>query len=153
MTFLSVSLIALALLHADTAPADGTVQFSYWAAQATSENREKPLFDQQLTEIQKAVAELPFDTYRTVKTGNATLSLSKDQEFKLDGQYQLHAKPVEKDSHGRIKVDLRIMELEPPKKPKTALASSAVMQPDKMVKMRGLKLRAGGELVLVIRVR
>lgn len=152
MTFWSISLVAMALLHTEAAAETGTVEFSYWAAQATQENREKPHFDADLNPIRKVVSDLPFDTYRSVRVGKSSLTPEKDQEIKLDGQYALHVTSGSKSENGRIRLDLRIAEKLSDKKEKTAVESSLNMQPDKMVKVRGLRLKAGGELVLVMQV-
>ncbi|MBI2423337.1 MAG: hypothetical protein HYV27_10950 [Candidatus Hydrogenedentes bacterium] len=153
MTFLSITLVSMALLHSDTPDTKSPIQFSYWAAQATQENRKEPLFDPELNDIRKAVADLPFDTYHAIKTGKSEIKLLEDKEFPLDAQYGLHVMPMEKDANNRIKVDMRIMETSKAGKERTALAPSIMMQPDKMVKMRGLKLTGGGELVLVVKAQ
>jgi hypothetical protein len=136
------------------ASAKTTIQLSLWAAQATKENIPKPHFDAPLNPIKKAVADLPFNSYRTVKTVKKTISDGPPTKIALNKKYALLVKVLAKEKDGRIRLELAI-ELPPKKKggkPVRALTTRVLMKPKEMIKLRGLKLDKG-EMVVVLQAK
>ena len=123
-----------------------------------NDTKDKRFFDPELKSIQKAVADLPYDTYRKVNVATQKVKMAEEAAFEINPTYTLRATPVEKDEQNRIRMDLRIdekveVEDSETKKKKVvvreALTSTSSIAPGKPLVLGGLKLKEG-RLVIVL---
>lgn len=142
-------LIAVAMLAAT--PPDAPVPLNLWALQATQEAHTPAQFDPGLDAIRDAVADLPFDTYHTVKALRQDLPRGQETRVPLNERYSLVLSPLENDAEGRVRLELRveIAPKTPQDKPVTALSTRLAIRPGEQAKVGGFKLDQG-ELVIVI---
>ena len=141
--------VLLPVGRAECAPTTASV--SVWAALGTSEGRETPSFEPALEAIRKAVADLPYDTYRKVAVSRTTAPFGEETKVKLDEKYTLVLEPLSRTEQGHLRMEIRITA--PPRKKGEArvnlLSTGVVLKPGNQLKLRGLHTDAG-ELIIVL---
>lgn len=170
--FLTVALLSALLVAPDSAAAPAAAEFKIWAVEVHKEGRKAPHFDKGLEEVRETVQDSKHDTYINLKTTKHTFKGDKSVSTALTDRYTLTATPPTVAGDGRYRVNLRLT-MKSEKKPGAtsllqpdsliapdntrpkdreieALSSDLLLQPDKKVVIRGLKLEDGKEMILVV---
>jgi hypothetical protein len=67
-------------------------------------------FDEGLESIQTAVADLPYDTFRKVRTETVRAKTNEETSIVINDRYTLLVTPLSTDTGGRVRVRARIQE-------------------------------------------
>lgn len=130
----------------------GTAEFKVWAMEAHTEGRDTPHFDPGLEAVKDAVKALKFDTYLKLKTDEHTFTDDEAFRSSINAQYTLTASAPVRAQDGRYRMTLKIT-MPSKKKPGSeieALSTDLLLQPEKKVLVKGLKLGEGKEMVVVL---
>lgn len=175
----AVALLGVLLAAPESSTAPSKAEFRIWAVEVHAEGRDKPFFDKGLEEVRDALKDPKnpaFDTYVNLKTAKQVFKDEKPVETAITDKYTLATSPPAKSGDGRYRVKLRLTmksgkkpagpppaspllpgeSLLPPQKnvkPQReieALSSELLLQPEKPVAIRGLKLDEGKEMILVV---
>jgi len=155
-----VNLLSTGILIVALAAGEGNaikpeaVTVSMVAVRATIEGREEKHFDAGLEAIRKAVADLPYDTYRKVKSSKTPAPFDQETKIGINKEYSLYVTPLAKKSDGRIRMKARI-EMQPKDEKKKAInthVTTALLKPGKKLKFCGGMKADGGELVVIISI-
>ncbi len=142
------------LLAVSSAPADAAsqpVHFDVWAVQAVKTGSGEKQFDSAAQPVRKAVEDLPYDTFRGVFTGSATVPPGADKRLTLNTTYTLLIQCRAREGKNAAHVDITV-ELPPESPggaPRKAVQSCMVLCSGKMVRIGGLKMNEG-EMVVVL---
>lgn len=170
--FLTVALLSALLLAPNSAAAPASAEFKIWAVEVHDEGRNEPHFDKGLEEVRDTVLDSTHDTYINLKSTKHTFKGNKAVSTALTDRYTLTASPPTVASDGRYRVNLRLTMKSKEKQSATsllqpdsliapdktrpkdreieALSSDLLLQPEKKVVIRGLKLDDGKEMILVV---
>lgn len=172
-SMLTVVLLGALLAAPESGERPPEAEFKIWAVEVHDEGREEPYFDAGLDEVRETVKDARFDTYINLKTDKHTFKDGQPVNTALTDRYTLRAGPPSKSPDGRYRMKLRLtMKAETEKARRTpglpvdtlvpqssprksareieALSSELLLQPEKQVIIRGLKLDDGKELILVV---
>ncbi len=118
----------------------------------------KQKFDPGLERIRPIVADLPFDTFKKLKTAKISVKPNEEARFAITDRYTLLLTPLAKDKEGRIRVHIRVIEkikkkVEGTDKKKEVerqlLSTKSAIAPKKPLRLGGMKLDKG-ELVVIL---
>jgi hypothetical protein len=132
------------------------VTISMVAVQATNENRPEgeKFFEPGLESIRSSLENLPFDTYRKVKSDQARVSAKDEAQFTINERYTLSVTPLSGDTEGRVRVKVWITEkFEKDGKSITrkALDTTSAIVPGKHLLLGGLPMD-GGQLAILLTI-
>jgi hypothetical protein len=116
-------------------------------------NGDHRFFDAGLEGIRDATETLPYDTYKKVKSETSTVAFDKETRFEIDDRYKLRLTPLDKDSQGRLRVNVSVDELSiRDGKPQTvtALETTSAIAPNKYLVLGGRLPLKEGQLVLFV---
>ena len=144
--------LLFSLLPWGFAQAAPTSELKLWVVEASTEERDKSEYDKGLEAIQGILSSLPHNTYRKVRTGTHSLAEKGTTRIPATKVYTLEAASPVPTADGRQRVRLRILmpAKEKPAKEIQALSTDLLLRPDKQVLVRGLKLKDGTELIIVL---
>jgi hypothetical protein len=127
------------------------VRLSVTAVRATLEHRPARYFDPGLESIRNAVADLEFDTYRTITVETVSAPYKRETTLPLTPRYTLSITPLSREPRGDVRLNVSILMASRQEggRPINALATTVVTGPGKPFKLRGLRLDQG-ELVVVL---
>lgn len=160
-TGFAVKLVGLTILlaalvgNADQA-LEHPVTISMVAVHATNENRpnNEKYFEPGLESIRSALDNLPFDSFRKVKSDRQKASAEEEAKFVVNDRYSLSVTPLTGDSEGRVRVKVWITEkVEEDGKTVTqkALDTTTAIVPGKHLLLGGLPMD-GGRLAILLTV-
>lgn len=120
----------------------------------------KQKFDPGLERIRPVVEDLPFDTFKKLKSAKLSINPNKEERCAITDRYTLFLTPLAKDKEGRIRVQVRVVEkikkkVEDVGKDKEKvverqlLATTSAVAPKKPLRLGGMKLDKG-ELVVIL---
>lgn len=129
-------------------------ELKLWVVEASSEKREKKHFDPGLEAIRGVLEPLAHDTYRKVAVDKHQLADEGATRIQLTDTYTLVAAAPVSTTDGRVRMRMRILmkTTDTPPREIEALSTELVLRPDKPVLVRGLKVKGGTELLLVLAV-
>jgi hypothetical protein len=148
------TLCALVAALSTTAPNDVStqpVQFSVWAVQALKTGSAEKHFDSAAQSVRKTIADLPYDTFRGLFTGSASVAPGAETRLKLNETYTLLIQCRTRDGKDGAHVDLTV-ELTPTQAteaPRKAVQTCIIVSAGKKVRIGGLKMKEG-EMVVVL---
>ena len=96
-----------------------------------------------------AAASLPYDTFKKVKSQTSTLAFGKEVIFEINDRYKLHLTPLDKDSQGRLRINVLVDEHTKPNT-LTALETTSAIAPNKYLVLGGRLPLAEGQLIVFI---
>jgi len=146
---LCAALMALSSSPADTAEQPAT--FSVWAVQALKTGSAEKNFDSGAQAVRKAVEDLPFDTFRSVFSGLASMVPGTEKRLILNDTYTLLLQCRSREGKNAAHLDITV-ELPPAQAggpPRKAVQSCMVVCKGKMVRIGGLKMNEG-EMIVVL---
>jgi hypothetical protein len=111
-------------------------------------------FDPGLENVKSALAELPYDTFRLVKSATMTVELKKESIQEITKSYTLHVTPIEKDGEDRLRVKVWIEQKranDPDSPSRRAIDTTSALAKGKPLVLGGLTLD-GSSLVVVLTV-
>lgn len=160
---IAAGLLAAALLLVGASgdrPLEGPVTIEVFVVNAVQETRagdaelqaEKRL-DPGLEPIAKAFEELPFNRFKKVKTGKASVKAGEESSFALTAAYTLRATPTAKDREDRIRLSVRLDEKvkkEDKEVTRCAVETTSALAPGKPLLLRGLKSEEGELIILLL---
>ncbi len=120
-----------------------------WVVEGSREDRETPLFDAEAQRVQDALADLQFDTWRTLHSRTVQLPAGEDMRIPLKERYTLilHYIGLDEDNRARVTATVELAPKEPDDEPCNVLQTILLLSREK-VRIGGLRTEAG-ELVLV----
>ena len=142
------------VLAVASAPPDASAQpahFSVWAVQAVKTGAAEKQFDTAAQPVRKAIEDLPFDSFRGVFTGSATVAPGAETRLTLNDTFTLLIQCRTREGKNAAHVDITV-ELPPASPggaPRKAVQSCMVLCTGKMVRIGGLKMNEG-EMVVVL---
>ncbi|GMU93700.1 MAG: hypothetical protein AMXMBFR4_27580 [Candidatus Hydrogenedentota bacterium] len=107
-------------------------------------------FDDGLESIRAAVADLPYDTYRKVRSESVRTKMNQETSIAINERYTLLVTPLSTDTGGRVRVRARILEqTDRNGEPVTikALDTTSAVVPGKHLMLGGLSL---GDAQLIV---
>lgn len=127
-----------------------------YASGGTSRRAEKlrQQFDPGLEKVKSALAELPYDTFRLVKSSTMKVELNKESVQQITNTYVLHVTPIEKDDEGRLRVKVWIEQKrvdDPEASSRRAIDTTSALAEGKPLVLGGLTLD-GSSLAVVLTV-
>ena len=142
------------LLALSSAPADVATQpvsLSVWAVQALKTGAAEKQFDNGAQAVCKAIEDLPYDTFRGVFTGSATVAPAAETRLTLNDTYTLliQCRAREGKNAAHIDITVELPPASPGGPPRKAVQSCMVVCTGKMVRIGGLKMNEG-EMVVVL---
>lgn len=144
--------MAVVALVGVAAADSGPVPFSYWAVHATDEGRTEKSYGAGLDGVRTTLDSLPYDTYRKITNGRKSVREGERERVRLNADYTLCIKPLSRESDGRYRVEIQV-EMDPKspgKSPVKALDTRMLMRPGEQIRMGGMRLEDGGDLVIIL---
>jgi hypothetical protein len=120
----------------------------------------KQKFDSGLEKIEPVVRDLPFDTFKKLKTAKLSIKPNQEERLAITGRYTVFLTPLAKDKEQRIRIRIRVVEKLKKKitedgeeKEKVIerqlLATTSAVASKKPLRLGGMKLDKG-ELVVIV---
>lgn len=146
---LCIAFVALVCVAVAEAP---PVPVSFWAVQATESDQTTKTFGPGLESVQDTLKSLPYSDFKKITTGRKAVSFGASERVRVNANYTLCLKPISKEADGRYRVEIQVeMDPEDPNKdPVRALDTRMLMRPGEQVRIGGMRLKGGGELVIVL---
>ncbi len=116
-------------------------------------NGDHRYFDEGLEDIRDAVARLPYDTYKKIKTETAVVTFGKESEFTINDRYKLRLTPLDRDEQGRVRAKVSIDEhvsRDGAATTITAIETTSAIAPNKYLVLGGRLPLEEGQLVLFV---
>ncbi|NUM52824.1 MAG: hypothetical protein HUU46_04190 [Candidatus Hydrogenedentes bacterium] len=116
-------------------------------------NGDARYFEPGLDGIRDAVASLNFDTYKKVKSETATAAFGSETAMRITDRYTLRMTPLDKDSHGRLRVRVAVDEISlrnGDSKTMTAVETTSAIAPNKYLVIGGRLPLDEGQLVILV---
>lgn len=151
---LGIGLMVMAGAVAEEGDASRPVSVTLWAASAkTVALQEEMHFDRDLEPMREAVARLPFNSYKNVKTDFRAAPFDKETRIRITSRYTLVITPDSRESTDN-RIGLHIcVEMRPPPPKKgiiKALETRIKLAQKKKLALSGLKLVDKSDLVMVL---
>ena len=138
------------------APEPAPAQFDFVAVKGTKEgNSSQKVFDKKLESVRKNIEKLNYSTFERIAYGGVKIPFGKPSTFMIDETYTLIVEPTAIDKEGRIRLKIQVMMKKETKegvKMVKALETIPLIAKDKRINIGGLKLKGGGDLILVLSV-
>ena len=143
--------VVMALSSAPDDAAVKPVLLSIWAVQALKTGNGQKEFDSGAQTVRKAIEDLPYDTFRSLFAGGATVAPGAETRLPLNDRYTLLLQCRAREGKNAAHIDFTV-ELPPPSPggaPRKAVQSCMIVCTGKMVRIGGLKMNEG-EMVVVL---
>ena len=120
---------------------------------STAQAEVRRTFDEGLESLRPALADLDYDTFQKVSISRLPVVFNEETHIEVTTEYVLHVTPlsVEKNGMIRLNVRLELRSRQEGRPPRNAIATTLVTSPNRLFKLRGLKME-NGELVVVMKV-
>ena len=133
------------------------VDFSFVAVKGskTSTSGQK-VFGKGLESVRRDIANLNYSNFQKLSAYSATINFGEPTKVPIDESYTLVVEPTAVDKQGRIRLNTQVMMKKKTKdgvKLVKALDTVLVMAPGKRLNLGGLKLKNGGDLIIVLSVK
>jgi len=156
VSLVGLTIVLAALVGNAEQTLEKPVTISMVAVQATNENRpeKEKYFEPGLESIRSALDNLPFDTFKKVKSNSRKVSAHEEAKFEINARYTLFVTPLSEDAEGRVRVKVWITEkVEKDGKTTTqkALETTSAVVPGKHLLLGGLPIN-GGRLAILLTV-
>lgn len=111
--------------------------------------REK-IFDAGLDPIKSVLASLPYERFQRVASKRSDTAVGAEERIPINDRYTFFAKPQSVEADGRVRMGVRVELKEPDGRTKTALDTTILLAPGKMVNLGGFKLDEGDLLMVMV---
>lgn len=110
-------------------------------------------FDAGLEPLRPALADLDYDTFQKVSISRLPVAFNEETHIEVTPEYMLHVTPISVEKNGMIRLNVRLeLHSKQEGRPsRNAIATTLVTSPNRLFKLRGLKME-NGELVVVMKV-
>ncbi|MBI1319819.1 MAG: hypothetical protein GC168_12885 [Candidatus Hydrogenedens sp.] len=143
------------VMLAGSVAAEPPLTISFWAVRASHAPGEEQHFDAGLSEVVESLADLPFNDFQLVSSGDLTAEFGGGRaERELTDRYHFFFEPQSREAEGRARARLcvEMRDVQDKNRMVKAVDSRVVLAPGQPMRMGGLKLD-GGDLILIIKMR
>ena len=156
MSVAGLAIFLAALAGGADQPLEHPVTISMVAVQATKEGRPagEKSFGPGLENFRSSLKDLPFDTFKKVKSDKTSATANKEARFTITDRYTLSVTPLAGDSEGRVRVKVWVeekVEREGKKITRKAVDTTAALVPGEHLLLGGPSMDEG-RLVIFIAV-
>ena len=156
LSIFAVALVAVSAQAQDSAPEP--VEFTFVAIKASNvSGSAQKSYSKGLESVRRDIASLSYNTFEKKSAYSGTIPFGSKTKIPIDNTYSLIVEPTAVDQQGRIKLSTQVMMKKVGKDGKMvnvkALDTVLSMAPGKKLNLGGLKLKDGGDLLIVLSVK
>lgn len=112
--------------------------------------RREKTYDGGLEPIRSVLASLPYDTFRRVASKRAETEVGKEERIPVNDRYTFFARPQSVGEDGRVRMAVRVEMRRADGTQATALDTTILLVPGRMVNLGGFKLDEGDLLMVMV---
>jgi len=146
--------VMVAVSSAPPETAAQPVEIAVWAVQAVKTGSPEKRFDAASLPLRNVIEDLPYDTFRGVFSGSATVAPGTENRLALNDSYTLLVQCRSRESKDKAHIDISV-ELPPAQAGgacRKAIQSCMVLCTGKKVRIGGLKMKEG-EMIIVLEMK
>ena len=134
------------------APDGAPVSLRCWAVAATVEGRDTPFYDAGATTIRSSLADLRFDTFRTIREHTERIAPQQSKSSVLNRHYimTLFYSGLDDTNRARVIVTVMLAARSPDESPRKVVETTLLLPPGGKARVCGLRGEGEAEIILVL---